>query len=484
VVKALVLDLGTTSLRTALVDEGGGVHHVVQAPLTVRSHQPGEVELDGHEIKTLALQCVGATLAAGGPADYVAITTQRASTMLYDPATLEPVGPVLGWQDLRTVIDCLVLQGEGLRFAPNQSATKAKWLLAASGRPAAELRIATLETWLAAVISNGQMHVSDHSNAAVTGLVDATVSHWDERVLATLGLDARMLPTLVPTMGLVGAASALPGAPVLAALVGDQSASLFGQGGILPGVTKVTFGTGAMLDQVTGPTGPISMNRFDTGCFPVVARSDANGLIWGVEAIALSAGTCIEWLRDDLGLITTAAETEALARSVASSDGVTFVPALVGLGTPQWDFGARGAFFGLTRGSSKAHLVRAVLEGIAHTAADLVAAAERESGVAIDTIRVDGGMAANAFLIQSFADAARARVEVSAEREATTRGAGLMALVAAGVLTLDDVVARTAPGTVVMPSTDEATHAASREAWARSVERAARTIPDLSNVSF
>jgi glycerol kinase len=215
-----------------------------------------------------------------------------------------------------------------------------------------------------------------------------------------------------------------------------------------------------------------------------VARSDASGLTWGLEAISLSAGTCIEWLRDDLGLITHASETETLARSITSSDGVTFVPALVGLGTPQWDFGARGAFFGLTRGSSRAHLVRAVLEGIAHTAADLVAAAGTQSGEAISRVRVDGGMTANSFLLQAFADAAQVEVEVSKEREATTRGAGLMALVSAGAVSLDEVVALTEPGSIVEPATSPADHAASREVWQRSVDRAARTIPDLSNVSF
>ena len=482
--KALVIDLGTTSLRSALVDERGHVSAVCQRPLTVTSPNPGEVELDGAEIADLALSCAATTLAEGGPADYLAITNQRASTMLYDPTKLSPVGPVLGWQDLRTVINCLVLQGEGLRLAPNQTATKAKWLLEASGRPAEDLRVATLETWLAAVVTNGALHVSDHSNAALTGLVTPSVRQWDKRALDVLGLHPSMMATLVPTMGPLAPATALPGAPLLSALVGDQSASLFGQGGVTPGTTKVTFGTGAMLDQVTGTQGPAEMNRFTSGCFPVVARSDEHELVWGVEAIALSAGTCIEWLRDDLGLISSVEETETLARSVPSADGVTFVPALVGLGTPQWDFGARGGFFGLTRGSSKAHLVRAVLDGIAHTAADLVAAAVNQSDTPITTVRVDGGMTANHYLVQAFADAARVRVEVSAEREATTRGAGLMALVAAGVIPLADVASTYEASVVFEPLLSNDEHLASRAQWARSVERAARTIPDLSNVSF
>jgi glycerol kinase len=318
----------------------------------------------------------------------------------------------------------------------------------------------------------------------VTGLVGRGGTAWDEKVLAALHIDPVMLPTIVNTMGAVGPARALMGSPPITALIGDQQASLFGQSCVAPGSTKITFGTGAMLDLVRGSTGPDVMTRFSSGCFPVVARSDNGTLTWGVEAIALTAGTCVEWLRDDLGLITDAAETETLARSVPSSDGVSFVPALLGLGTPQWDFGARAGFFGLTRGSSRAHLVRAVLEGIAHRGADLIAAASQEIGQPITEIRIDGGMSANGFLLQTLADVSGCVVDRSPEREATTRGAGLMALVSVGALTVSDVEHMWQPDVCFEPSTSDDERLASRETWANVVHRAEATLPDLSSVSF
>jgi glycerol kinase len=216
----------------------------------------------------------------------------------------------------------------------------------------------------------------------------------------------------------------------------------------------------------------------------VVARSHNHELVWGIEGIVLSAGACIEWLRDDLGLIGDAEETESLAESVTSSDGVSFVPALSGLGTPQWDFGARGGFFGITRGTTKAHMVRAVLEGIAQRGADLVDAAQRETGQALDEVRVDGGMSANRFLMRCLADFTGLRVAVSAEREATTRGAGLMALVAHGTLSLEDVEALWSPSVVVTPSLSNDERARRRDEWAVLVRRVEKTIPELSAVEF
>ena len=482
-VRALAIDVGTTSIRTAVVDLEGNVTHVHQQRLNLATPNPGEVELDGTEIARLTLELATRTLHDAGGADVVGITTQRATTIVFDPATGVPVGPALGWQDLRTVIDCLVLQGEGLRLAPNQSATKARWLVQQSGRESSELRFATIETWLVWNLSGGALHVTDRSNAGVNGLVALGVEEWDQHALSVLGLDRAMMPAIVDTMGPVGAATLLPGAPMITALVGDQSASLFGQSCITRGA-KITFGTGAMLDMVRGSQGPDRMTRFASGCFPVVLRSRDHELIWGIEGIVLSAGACVEWLRDDLGLITHAAQTESLATSVASSEGVTFVPALSGLGTPQWDFGARGGFFGITRGSTKAHLVRAVLEGIAQRGADLVDAAHQETGVALEEIRVDGGLSDNRFLVQCLADFTGLRVAVSSEREATTRGAGLMALVGCDALSIDDVEGLWAPSVVLVPSIDDGERRRSRDAWAALVTRVEKTIPELSSVEF
>jgi glycerol kinase len=482
VVRALSIDVGSSSLRTALVDESGLVTHVHQRALTVHSPNPGEVELDATEIATVALDLARATLRDGGPCEAVGITNQRATTVVFEATTSTPVGPALSWQDLRTVLDCLTLQAEGLFLAPNQSATKIKWLVDASGRDARDLRFATLETWIAWHLSRGDTFISDRSNASVSGLVDTTLAGWDERALATLGIDVAMLPSLVDTMGSFGPASALEGSPPITALVGDQPASLFGQSCVHSG-TKITFGTGAMLDMVHGVSGPPSMRRYDSGCYPTVLRSRDAIVTWGVEGIVFSAGSCVQWLCD-LGLLNAVEESGALAASVDSTEGVSFVPAFSGLGTPQWDFGARGGFFGLTRGSSAAHLVRAVLEGIAQRGADLIDAAESEVGTGLGEVRLDGGMSANRFFVQRLADFSGHTVAVSSEREATTRGAGLMALVSAGYLELDDVEKLWSPGFVASPAMDSSAREESRANWLDTIERAAGTIPELSAVSF
>jgi glycerol kinase len=483
VVRALAIDVGTTSIRTAVVDTRGAVTNTQRQRLSVTTPNPGEVELDAAEIARLALELATRTLSDAGGVDVVGITNQRATTIVFDPITGAPVGPALGWQDLRTVIDCLVLQGEGLRLAPNQSATKARWLVNHSGRPASELRFATIETWLAWNLSRGELFVTDRSNAGVNGLVALGVEDWDHHALALLGLEPVMLPSIVDTMGTLAGAAALAGAPAISALVGDQSASLFGQSCVTRGA-KITFGTGAMLDMVRGTTGPDRMTRFPSGCFPVVARSRDHEITWAIEGIVLSAGACVEWLRDDLGLISDARETETLAESVSSSDGVAFVPALSGLGTPQWDFGARGGFFGITRGTTRAHLVRAVLEGIAQRGADLVDAARVETGHTLGEIRVDGGMSANRFLVQRLADFTGLPVAVSSEREATAKGAGLMALVAHGAVSIEDVENLWSPSTVLTPSISDDERLQTRSQWDDIIAKVEKTIPELSAVEF
>ncbi len=481
--RALAIDVGTSQVRTGIVDTLGVVSHAHQGRLSVTTPNPGEVELDAAEIARLVLKLARQTLADSGGCDVVGITNQRATTIVFDPLSGEAVGPALGWQDLRTVIDCLVLQDEGLRLAPNQSATKARWLVSQSGRSAAELRFATIETWVVWQLSEGATFVTDRSNAGVNGLVTSDASHWDERVLALLDLDIDMMPRIVDTMGSFGRATALEGAPRITALVGDQPASLFGQSCVSRGA-KITFGTGAMLDMVHSSYAPDEMARFKSGCFPVIVRSHDNVVTWGLEAIVLSAGACIEWLRDDLGLISDAHDSETLARSVASSDGVTFVPALSGLGTPQWDFGARGGFFGITRGTTKAAMVRAVLEGIAQRGVDLVDAAEQETGSRIEELRVDGGMSANRFFVQCLADFSGLPVALSGEREATTKGAGLMALVAAGALTVDDVEQLWAPAEVFSPRLEVQARRDLRKTWSEFVRKVEKTLPELSAVNF
>lgn len=480
---ALAIDVGSSSVRTALVSETGVVSHVHQRRLTITSPQPGEVELDANEIGRAVLELAERTLVDGGPCAAVGVTNQRATTLLFDPLTGAALRPTLGWQDLRTVLDCLVLQADGLRLAPNQSATKARWLLTNANRDPSSVRFATIETWVTWLLSEGASHVTDRSNAAITGLVSVDVDHWDDRILGLLGLDPVMMPRVVDTIADHGLASALRGAPPITALIGDQSASMFGQSIVRSGV-KITFGTGAMLNMVRGSEGPAAMTPYASGCFPIVARSHRGVVTWGLEGIVLSAGSALDWARDELGLIADVESSETIARSVPGTDGVWFVPALSGLGTPYWDFGARGGFFGLTRGSTRAHLIRAILEGIAHRGADLVDAAELETQSTISEIRVDGGMSQNGVLVQHLADVTGRPVSVSSEREATTRGAGLMALVGAGLLSIDDVESLWHPTVTVDPQLDQSARVAIRHEWRTMVERAARTIPELSAVSF
>jgi len=482
VVRALAIDVGSSSVRTSLVDGAGRVYATHQQFLTVRSPSPGEVELDPAEIAHVSLELAARTLDEAGPCDAVGVTNQRATTIVFDHASGEAVGPALSWQDLRTVLDCLVLQGEGLRLAPNQSATKIKWLVDQCGRAPRDLCFATIETWIAWHLSKGSTFATDRSNAGITGLVNRTATQWDDNVLAKLRLDEVRMPTITDTMGALGVASALAGSPPLTAMIGDQPASLFGQSCVTSGA-KITFGTGAMLDVIHGDNAPAALNRFASGCYPTVVRSRDGSATWGIEGIILSAGSCVEWLRD-LGLLRDLGDSDEIARSLPSSDGASFVPAFSGLGTPQWDFGARGAFFGLTRGSSAAHLVRAVLEGVAHRGADLLDAAEEEIGGELAEIRVDGGMSVNRFFVQRLADFSGHAVAVSSEREATTRGAGLMALAAAGHLSLGDVEGLWSPSYVATPSLSEDERTSTRVAWRAVVQRAQRTIPELSTVSF
>ena len=480
----LVIDIGTTGLRAALIDDTTAIRALHYRPFPPSTPAPGLVEFDANEMGRLVLDAAGAAIADAGTETVTAvgITNQRASTIVWDRSTGDPIAPALGWQDLRTVGECIMAKIEhGLPLAPNQSATKLAWLLANTpGAADRDLCFGTVDTWVAWVLSQGDVHVTDHTNAAVTGLFDHDGSGWNQRVCDLLGIPTSILPSIVDSSGVIGTASALPGAPPIAAMAGDQQASLVGQGCVNPGMAKITFGTGGMLDLCTGGAAPRSANRSDNRTFPIVAWSRAGELTWGVEAVMLTAGTCIEWLRDDLGLIATSAESHDVAAACATSEGVVFVPALLGLGTPQWDYGARGTLLGRTRGTDRSHVVRAVLEGIAHRGADMVAAAEADTGLTIPFVRIDGGMSANPTFVQALADATGKPVEVSPVVEATTVGAGLLAGLATGRWAgLDDIARVWRPAGVVEPG-----QLLDRARWTTAVERAAGWIPELSALDF
>ncbi len=478
----LVVDVGTSGLRAAVVDGGGAVRGLEYRAFPPSTPFPGLVEFDGAAMAEAVLDVAARSLATSGPVEAVGITNQRASTLVWDRSTGEPIGPGLGWQDLRTVFDCINAKTEhGLPLAPNQSATKVAWLLNnVAGARDRDLCFGTVDSWVAWVLSRGAVHVTDPSNAAVTGLLSADSLSWSDEACSALDVPMGMLPTVIDSTGVFGEATALPGAPPLAALIGDQQASLVGQGCVRPGLAKITFGTGGMLDVCVGPTGPVSARRSENGTFPIVAWSRGGERTWGAEAIMLSAGTNVEWLRDDLGLIDSAAHSHDVAAQCDHTDGVVYVPALMGLGTPHWDYGARGTLLGLTRGSGRPQLVRAVLEGIAHRGADLLEAAEADFGDSIAAIRIDGGMSQNPTFVQALANTTGRAIEVSRETEATTIGAAYLAGLAVGVWgSFDDIAAAWHPRLVVEPS-----GRLDRQQWARAVERARGWIPDLSALDF
>src|SRR3954469_23098553 len=303
---------------------------------------PSFVEFDAAAMARAAVEVAKESLAEGGPVEDAGIAKQRASTVVWDRATGEPVGPGIGWQDLRTVGTCLMLQAQGLRVAPNASATKLGFLLdMADPDRSRDLAFGTVDTWIAWHLSGGAVHATDSSNAAVTGLMHGDASGWAPQVMEALRIPTSVLPAIVDSSGVIGEATVLDGAPPIAGLAGDQQASLIGQGCTRPGLAKITFGTGGMLDMCVGATRPSFDTRGPAGCFPIIAWRRDGVLTWGIEAVMLSAGTAVEWLRDDLGLIATSAETDTIAASCDDTGDVWFVPALLGLGTPAWDFGAR-----------------------------------------------------------------------------------------------------------------------------------------------
>jgi glycerol kinase len=374
-----------------------------------------------------------------------------------------------------------MLRERGVRVAPNHSATKAAWLLdQADPERTRDLCVGTVDSWIAWNLSDGELHVTDPSNQSVTGLMARDGEGWDAHALEELRIDQSSLPRVVDSSGVVGPASVLAGRPPIAGIIGDQQASLVGQGCVVPGLAKITFGTGAMLDLCVGPERPTFDQRGDGGTFALVAWRAGGALTWAIEAIMLSAGTNVEWLRDDLELIGSAAESHDVAARCESSEGLVYVPALMGLGTPQWDYGARGTLLGASRGVGRPQVVRAVLEGVAHRGADLVEATEADAGVEIPVLRVDGGMTANPTFVQALADATQRPVEVSPVLEATTLGAGLLAGLATGAWAAwDDLAATWSPRDRVEPG-----EPLDRDQWREAVRRSTGWLAELSTLDF
>lgn len=479
----LVVDVGTTSVRVAVADDAGQLVHFDQRRLAPSSPFPGLVEFDPITLSETVVEMARHAEQVIGPVAAVGVTTQRASTVVWNRTTGEPIGPGLSWQDLRTVGECLTARAEhGITVAPNQTATKAAWLLSSIGDTGGrDLCIGTVDSWIVWALSQGTAHVTDHSNAAVTGLYSAMAATWDDRLCAAFAVDPGMLPGIVDSVGPCAEATVLASSPPITAVIGDQQASLVGQGCVRPGMAKITFGTGGMLDVCTGSDAALagSGGRSPGGCFGIIAWSQAGRRTFGAEAIMLAAGTNVDWLCEDLGLIDSPADSHTVASACTDTGGVVFVPAPLGLGTPHWDYGARSTLLGATRGTGRAEVVRAVLAGVAHRGVDLIEAAEADTGLEIATVRIDGGMSHNPTFVQLLADAAGRPVEVSTQAEATTVGAADLAR--AGLTGAD--VAEIAGGRTAT-ATVEPAGPAGRDDWRAAVDRARGWIPELSALDF
>ncbi len=482
--RILGIDVGTSSVRAAVVEDDGSTSRALAVPLPPTSPGPGLVELDAVATASAVVEMARELVGSSGPVAAVGIANQRSSTVVWDRATGQPVGPGLGWQDLRTAGTCLEMEQAGLRLSPSQSATKLAHLLDVHDpERSRDLCFGTMDSWLTWTLSRGEVHVTDASNAAVGGLVELGGEAWDPAVLDALRIPPSVMPEIVDSVGEVARANVLEGAPPIAGLLGDQQASLLGQGCTSVGQVKVTFGSGAMLDVVVGGQRPAFERRGESGTFPVVAWQLGGKITWGLEAIALSAGSCVDWLCD-LGLLAHPAESHEVAAGCGDTEGVVFVPALFGLATPQWDYGARGALLGVARGTGRAQVVRAVLEGVAQQGADLLEAARADAGATgtrlEEVVRVDGGMTCNPTFLQALSDATGAVVEVSPVVEATTLGAAFAAGLGVGAWAgLDEVAATWSPAATYEPG-----RGLDRESWKGAVERARRWYPELSDLDF
>lgn len=445
----VALDEGTTSARALLFDEEAGVRGVEQVPIQSSYPHDGWVEQDAEQIwRAQELSLRHAIEKSGvAVADIAAlgITNQRETTIVWDRKTGEAISPAIVWQCRRTTERCrglvaaghgpVVTERTGLVIDAYFSGTKIAWILdnipdARRRAEAGELAFGTVDSWLIWKLTGGRVHSIDFSNASRTLLMNLATSDWDESMLEMLGVPRAMLPAIHPSCGVVGMTdAALLGREVpIAGVAGDQQAALFGQACFRPGMSKNTYGTGCFLLEHTGDKVPASSHKL-----LATAAAAPDGPAYALEGAIFIAGAAVQWLRDSLGLIESAQESQKLAESVADTAGVYMVPAFVGLGAPYWDSQARGLITGLTQGARREHIVRATLEAIAYQTRDLVDAMEADSGEPLAELRVDGGAAANDFLMQFQADILGVPVVRPANVETTAAGAAFLAGLAVGV---------------------------------------------------
>ncbi|MCD4689644.1 MAG: glycerol kinase GlpK [Desulfuromonadaceae bacterium] len=447
----LAIDQGTTGSTVLIFNQAGEVCGRASAEIAQYYPQPGWVEHDPQEIWSVTLDVVGAALdqAKAKPGDLraIGITNQRETSLLWDRHSGLPVARAVVWQDRRTAHLCDELKQEGLEplwqektgllIDPYFSATKVHWLLDQSDdlrlrAAAGEIAFGTVDSWLVWKLTGGRCHVTDYSNASRTLLFNIHELDWDDDILARLDIPRAMLPTVKPSSYIYGETDpkAFLGHRVpIAGIAGDQQAALFGQACYRPGLAKTTYGTGSFLLMNTGRKPVASRQRLLTTIAWGIGDEPVE---YALEGSIFITGAALQWLRDGLGIISSAAESEQLAASLQGNDDVYFVPGLTGLGAPHWDAYARGMIIGITRGCTKAHLARAALESIAYQTRDVVDAMSRESGIDLRELRADGGAVANRFLMQFQADVLGVPVEIPSITETTAQGAAYLAGLAVG----------------------------------------------------
>ena len=474
----LAIDQGTTGTTCLVFDGDGAVAGRAYSEFEQLFPRPGWVEHDANEIWEVTRRVAAAALAdagvEGAELDAIGITNQRETVVAWDPQTGEPVHRALVWQDRRTAARCeelkraghepLVRERTGLIIDPYFSGTKIEWLLR-NGEGAERAVFGTIDSWLLFKLTG--RHATDYTNASRTMLFDIGKLGWDEELCGLLGVDPGRLPEPLPSSCVFGTTSEFGGEVPVAGVAGDQQAALFGQACHHPGMAKNTYGTGSFVLLNSGPEPP----HVPDGLLGTVAWGLGEEVTYALEASIFVTGAAVQWLRDGLGIVGEARETEALAASLDSNEGVYFVPALTGLGSPHWDPYARGTIVGLTRGSGRAHLARAALEAIAYETVDAVRAQEAASGERLELLRADGGATANRWLMQFQADVLGAPVSVPEIAETTALGAAYLAGIATGTWSLEQVGAMWREAGRYEPRMEEAQRQELLKDWRRALER-------------
>ncbi len=492
----VALDQGTTSSRAIVFDTNGAPVTIAQYPFPQIYPKPGWVEHDPMVILETQFRALAEAYEKSelSPTDIagIGITNQRETTIVWDKKTGEPVYNAIVWQCRRTasICDALIAEGlgdyvrdrTGLLIDAYFSGTKIKWILdnvegARERAERGELLFGNVDSWLIWNLTGGKAHVSDYSNCSRTMLFDINELKWDEVLCKKLGIPMSMLPEPVPSSMIYGKVApgitgleALVGVPVCGS-AGDQAAALIGQGCVKKGQAKNTYGTGCFTLLNTGDQSVRSVNGLVTS----VAWSIDGKTTYALEGSVFNAGSSIQWLRDEVGLLATSSECEALATSVPDNGGVYLVSAFTGLGAPRWDMYARGAIVGLTRGSTKAHIARAALEGIAYQVKDLLDAMEDDAGEPLSVLRVDGGASVNNFMMQFQSDILRKPIDRPKMIETTAFGAAFLAGLAVGVWkNIDDISSIRESDRIFEPDMDLQEAQALHKKWLKAVERSAK----------